>query len=141
MLRLGSKKPRNLIITVYNEGNLCSRTCSSSMAIAHRMQLLDLLAIRGALFAASLPVKSAYLNGLIPSAQRATVLSTDNLLGSASAVGIQPALAKTADVWSYGTSYVVGAAVELLAVPFLLLARRGKAKSDPFTSKDAPPSA
>jgi MFS family permease len=96
---------------------------------------LVLLAIWGALFAASLPVRSAYLNGLIPSAQRATVLSSDSLLGSAGAVIIQPTLGKAADVWGYATSYLVGATLELLALPFVLLAKRTKASSDPFTVK------
>jgi hypothetical protein len=35
-----------------------------------------------------------------------------------------------ADVWSYGSSYLVGAGIELLALPFLLLARRERASSD-----------
>jgi hypothetical protein len=35
-----------------------------------------------------------------------------------------------ADVWSYSTSYVVGAAFELIGAPFVLLARREKAVAD-----------
>jgi predicted MFS family arabinose efflux permease len=89
-----------------------------------------LLSIWGTLFAAMGPVRQAFLNGLIPSAQRATVLSSDNLLGSAGGVVAQPGLGKVADVWSYGSSYLVGAGIELLALPFLLLARRERASSD-----------
>ena len=66
----------------------------------------------------------------IPSEQRATVLSSDNLLASAGGVVAQPALGRVADAWSYATSYVVGAGVELLALPFILLARRERAASD-----------
>jgi hypothetical protein len=33
-------------------------------------------------------------------------------------------------VWGYGPSYLVSAGVELLAVPFILLARRERASSD-----------
>jgi len=91
---------------------------------------LTVLAIWAFVFAATGPVRQAYLNGLIPSAQRATVLSSDNLLGSAGGVIVQPVLGKVADVWSYATSYVVGAAIELLALPFILLARRENASSD-----------
>ena len=97
--------------------------------------VLILLAIWGALFAASVPIRAAYLNGLIPSEQRATVLSSDNLLGSAGAAVIQPALAKSADMWGYGTSYVIGGAIELFALPFLVLARHQHAKSDPISDK------
>jgi MFS family permease len=81
-------------------------------------------------FSASLPIRQAYLNGIIPSEQRATILSMDALMGSAGATVTQPTLGRVADVWSYGTSYVVGAAVQLMAVPFLLLARKQNASSD-----------
>ena len=84
------------------------------------------------MFAASIPVRQAFINGLIPSEQRATVLSSDNLLSSSGGVVVQPVLGRVADVWSYSTSYVVGAGFELLALPFILLARRERAPSDPI---------
>jgi len=83
-------------------------------------------------FAASGPVRQAYINGLIPSEQRATVLSSDNLLGSSGGVIVQPLLGKSADVWGYAVSYIVGAGIELLSLPFILLARREQATSDPI---------
>jgi MFS family permease len=92
--------------------------------------VLALVAIWGILFFAVAPVRQAFVNGLIPSAQRATVLSSDNLLASAGGVVIQPGLGKAADVWGYPSSYVAGAAVQLLALPFILLARRTQAPSD-----------
>jgi MFS family permease len=82
------------------------------------------------IFAAVMPIRQAYLNGLIPTEQRATVLSFDNLLGSSGGVVIQPALGKVAEVWSYPASYVAGAALQLLGAPFVLLARRQKAPAD-----------
>jgi MFS family permease len=78
----------------------------------------------GTMFAAMSPVRQAYLNSHIPSEQRATVLSFDNLLGSAGGVVIQPALGRSADVWGYGSAYLVSAVIQALAVPFLVLARR-----------------
>jgi MFS family permease len=92
---------------------------------------VGLLVLWGLAAAATLPIRQAYLNGLIPSEQRATVLSFDNLLGSSGGVVIQPAPGKVADVWSYSTSYLVAAAFQVLAVPFTLLARRERASSDP----------
>ncbi|TDD26913.1 MFS transporter [Kribbella turkmenica] len=88
---------------------------------------LVLLAVWSVLFAAISPVRQAYLNELIPSAQRATVLSSDSLLGSGGGVVVQPALGRAAGVWGYGPAYVIGAAVQLLALPFILLARRSHA--------------
>jgi MFS family permease len=92
--------------------------------------VLALVAIWGILFSAVGPVRQAFLNGLIPSAQRATVLSSDSLLGSAGGVVIQPALGRAADAWGYPSSYVAGAVVQLLALPFLLRARREDAPAD-----------
>ena len=98
---------------------------------------VGLLVLWGLTAAASLPIRQAYINGLIPSEQRATVLSFDNLLGSSGGVVIQPVLGKAADVWSYSTSYLVGAAFQLLAVPFTILARREHASSDPVVTEPA----
>jgi MFS family permease len=91
---------------------------------------LVLLGVWGMSFAVAVPIRLAYINGLIPSRQRATVLSFDNLMASAGGVAAQPALGRVADAWGYSSAYVVSAAVQLLAVPFLLLARREKALSD-----------
>lgn len=85
---------------------------------------LVLLMVWGSMFAAMSPVRQAYLNSHIPSEQRATVLSFDNLLGSAGGVVVQPALGRTADAWGYGPAYLVSAVIQLLAVPVLGLARR-----------------
>ena len=51
-------------------------------------------------------MRQAYLNDMIPSKQRATVLSFDSLMGSTGGVVIQPVLGKVADVYSYSTSLV-----------------------------------
>ncbi len=85
-------------------------------------------------FAVAGPMRQAFMNGLIPTEQRATVLSFDNLMGSAGGVVAQPVLGRVADVWSYGTSYVVAAGISALSIPFIVLARREHAVSDPITS-------
>ena len=91
---------------------------------------IGLLVIWGLTFSAAIPIRQAYLNGIIASRERATVLSFDNLMGSAGGVAAQPALGRAADVWGYPTAYLLGAAVQILAVPFLLLTRRQRASSD-----------
>ncbi|HEX5881626.1 MAG TPA: MFS transporter [Actinomycetota bacterium] len=98
---------------------------------------VGLLVLWGLTAAATLPIRQAYMNGLIPSEQRATVLSFDNLLGSSGGVVIQPALGKVADVWSYSTSYLVAAGVHLMGVPFVALARRQRASADPVEVEPA----
>jgi MFS family permease len=94
------------------------------------------------IFAIESPLRQAFINGVIPSEQRATVLSFDNLMGSAGGVVAQPALGRVADVYGYGPSYVVSAVVQALALPFIVLARREHAPSDPIIEEtEAPASA
>jgi MFS family permease len=84
--------------------------------------------------AASEPVRRAYLNAMIPSQQRATILSFDSLVSSAGGIVSQPALGRVADVFSYRTSYLWSAIGSALALPFLLRARAAKAPADRETS-------
>jgi MFS family permease len=100
---------------------------------------LFLLVLWALVYAAMTPIRQAYLNGLIPSQQRATVLSFDSLMGNTGGVVIQPALGKAADVWSYGTSYVIGAGFQAVAVPFLLLSRRERAPADTMNAPTESP--
>ncbi|HEV8601620.1 MAG TPA: MFS transporter [Patescibacteria group bacterium] len=85
---------------------------------------IALIFLWGLMFAAITPIRQAYLNGIIPSEQRATILSFDSLMGSSGGIFIQPILGKIADVWSYPISYGVAAVFQFVALPFVLLARR-----------------
>jgi MFS family permease len=84
------------------------------------------------------PIRQAFINGVIASEQRATVLSFDSLMSSMGGVVAQPVLGRVADVSGYAASYLVSAAVSALALPFVVLARRENAASDPITSPQAP---
>ena len=75
---------------------------------------------------------------MIPSRQRATVLSFDSLMGSSGGVVIQPVLGRTADVYGYGTSLVVAAGLQLLSVPFLVASRRERSPADTATGSMCP---
>jgi MFS family permease len=96
-----------------------------------------LLVLWGLMFAAIMPVRQAYVNGLIPSEQRATVLSLDSMFGSSGGVVIQPILGRAADAWGYPASYACSALIQALAIPFVWLARREKAESDAITDEPA----
>jgi MFS family permease len=89
-----------------------------------------LLMVWGFVFAVAEPVRQAYLNDMIPSKQRATVLSFDSLFGSLGGVFIQPALGRSADLWGYGSSLVIGGLVELIGVPIMLASRRQNDPAD-----------
>ena len=92
--------------------------------------VIGLIVIWGLLFAASMPIRQTYLNGLIPSRQRATILSFDSLTSSVGGVWSQPVLGRAADVWSYPASYLLGAGISAVAVPALALSRRQNAPAD-----------
>ncbi len=78
------------------------------------------------------PLRQAFINGVIPSEQRATVLSFDSLMASTGGVVVPPVLGRVADVNGYGASYLVAAGISVLSLPFVLLARREHAPSDPI---------
>jgi MFS family permease len=99
--------------------------------------VLVLITVWGLLFAAEMPIRQAYLNGLIPTQQRATILSFDSLVGSSGGVAVQPALGRAADVWGYGPSYALSAGISALALPFIYRSRRQKQPAD--TAEAMPP--
>jgi MFS family permease len=117
------------LIAAYSVGLVClalmGMTASFGVAIA-------LLVVWALTFSIEMPIRQAYLNGIIPSEQRATVLSFDNLTASAGGVVAQPALGRASDLWGYPAAYVISAGIQLAALPFLVLARRAKAASDPM---------
>lgn len=126
--RLFSRRTHALILAgVLNVIMLALIGWTASFGIA-----VLLLAVWAMVFALEEPMRQAFINGVIPSQQRATVLSFDALMGSAGGVVAQPALGRTADVFGYGTSYLAAAGIQALAVPFVLLARRENASSDPI---------
>jgi MFS family permease len=92
--------------------------------------VIGLIVVWGLLFAATLPIRQTYLNGLIPSRQRATILSFDSMMSSTGGVWTQPLLGRAADVWGYAPSYLIGAGISVLALPCLALSRRQDAAAD-----------
>jgi MFS family permease len=100
---------------------------TSSFAVA-----IGCLIVWGLTFSIRMPIRQAYLNGIIPTQQRATVLSFDSLMASGGAAIAQPALGRVADVSGYPLAYLVSAGLQLTALPFLVMARRERASSDPF---------
>jgi MFS family permease len=92
--------------------------------------VIALIAVWGLLFAASMPIRQAYLNGMIPSQQRATILSFDSLMSSTGGVVAQPLLGRSADVWGYPTSYVISAGISALSLPFIFKTRAEKDPAD-----------
>jgi MFS family permease len=101
--------------------------------------VIALIVIWGLLFAATMPIRQAYINGMIPSKQRATILSFDSLMSSTGGVWAQPVLGRSADVWGYAPSYLLSAGIAALAVPFIWLSRRANNPADTMTGAPEPP--
>jgi MFS family permease len=101
--------------------------------------VIGLIVVWGLLFAASMPIRQTYLNGMIPSPQRATILSFDSMMSSTGGVWAQPVLGRAADAWGYAPSYLIGAGISILALPFLTLSRRQNAPADVLQVADAQP--
>jgi MFS family permease len=96
--------------------------------------VLALVVAWGLLAAAAQPVRQAYLNGMIPSQQRATILSFDSLMASTGGVVAQPALGRAADLWGYPASFLVSAGISALALPFVWLSRQVRHPADTSTT-------
>jgi MFS family permease len=105
----------------------------------HVWTTIGLLVLWGLLFSMVMPVRQAYVNELVPSEHRATVLSFDSLMGSSGGVASQPVLGRIADAGGYPLSYVASAAIQAFAIPCMVMAQRQRAASDPIT--DANPRA
>jgi hypothetical protein len=73
---------------------------------------------------------------MIPSRQRATILSFDSLMGSTGGVWAQPVLGRAADVWGYAPSSLLAAGISSLGLPFLALSRRENAPADTVELSD-----
>jgi MFS family permease len=101
--------------------------------------VIGLIVVWGLLFAATMPIRQTYLNGMIPSRQRATIISFDALMASSGGVWAQPVLGRAADVWGYAPSYLIGAGIEAVAVPFLAVSRRQNAPADTLDVAEAQP--
>jgi MFS family permease len=94
---------------------------------------LLLLTLWALVTAAATPVRQAYLNDMISSKQRATVLSFDSLMGSSGGIVVQPLMGRAADVYGYPLSLAMSGLIELFAVPFLLASRRRRSPADTAT--------
>jgi MFS family permease len=98
---------------------------------------LVLLLLLSAADGVALPVQQAYLHDVIPSAQRATVVSSVSLMGSAGGIGGQLGLGYVARAQSVAAGYVAGGLTVLLAIPPLLLLRRMGQPADRIVGRKA----
>ncbi len=96
-----------------------------------------LLLVASAAAGVSMPVQQAYLHEVVPSSQRATVVSSVALVDSAGGIGGQLGLGYLSRAESVAAGYVTGGLVMLLAVPPLLMLRRMGEGADTIVGRRA----
>jgi MFS family permease len=100
--------------------------------------VIGMTTVWGLLFAATMPIRQTYINGMIPSRQRATILSFDSMMSSTGGVWAQPVLGRVADTSGYAASYLVSAGIAAFALPFIALSRSQNAPADTLELTEAP---
>ena len=92
---------------------------TSSFGVAVSLYLVAMAAV-----GVFTPVTQAYLHAVIPTEQRATVLSLNSLAASVGSMGGQGGLGWLAASRSLGTGYVAGGIAAAFAIPWILAMRR-----------------
>jgi MFS family permease len=83
------------------------------------------------------PVRQAYLHQLIPSEQRATVVSFDSMVSGAGGVGGQVGLGALGEARSVGAAFVVGGLATAGALPLFGAVRRMGGSADEIAGERA----
>jgi MFS family permease len=128
--RIG-KRPANVLVATAAGGAICAVGVGvvgwviGAGHVAAFAAVVFLLLAYGLLSGIRMPVRQAFLNDHIPSAQRATVLSFDALFGDVGAVGGQLGLGYAAQSVSKAMAYTVGGVAYVVAAP--LYRRAGRA--------------
>jgi MFS family permease len=86
--------------------------------------VVSLYLLYGVAIGLLLPVKQAYLNAHIPSAQRATILSLDSMFASTGGVIGQSVWGRVAQTRSIGTAWAWSGVTLLVGIPLYWIARR-----------------
>ena len=90
----------------------------------------SLYLLYGVALGVAIPVKQAYLNAHIPSAQRATIISLDSMFANVGGVLGQSGWGWLARVRSIGQAWAYAGATLLLGLPLYWLARRREPQAD-----------
>jgi hypothetical protein len=81
------------------------------------------------------PVRQAYIHKVVPTQQRATVVSFDSMIANVGGIGGQGGLGYLTKVRDYSTGYIVGGAFTVLALPLFYLLRKVGEDADKIIGK------
>ncbi len=83
------------------------------------------------------PVRQSYINQLVPTERRATVISFDSMVSGTGGFAGQIGLGALGEARSVGSAFVVGGLATSLALPFLSAARRLASPADRIAGRRA----
>jgi MFS family permease len=93
---------------------------------------LALLFLGGVGLGVQMPVRQAFVHQIVPSEQRATVVSFDSMVSGGGSVVGQTSLGALSDQRGFSVGYIVGGLATLAAIPILALVRRQRDDADFF---------
>lgn len=101
-------------------------------AVTEFFPAVALLFLGGVAIGVQSPVRQAFVHRIVPSEQRATVISFDSMISGGGSVVGQTGLGALAERQSFSAGYVAGGLATLAAVPLLMLIRREASDADFF---------
>jgi MFS family permease len=91
---------------------------------------VPLFLLGAVVFGLLMPVRQTYLHAIIPTSERATLVSFDSLVGSLGSVGGQTGLGYLSQVRSIADGFVIGGSATVVAVPLYLALRARRERAD-----------
>lgn len=96
---------------------------------------LILLCVAAVAVGVQSPVRQAFIHKVVPTSQRATVISLDSMITGGASVGGQTGLGYVAERQGFAAGYVVCGAITLTAIPLYALVRRVGDEADFFVGR------
>ena len=118
-------------------GTLLIALAAIAVGLANNFYLaVGLYLLTGVAFGIIGPTRMACMHKMIPSEQRATIISFDSLVGNVGSVGGQVGLGYLARQQSLAMGYITGGLVTLLSLPILLVFRALRRPEDQMNGSE-----
>ncbi len=131
-------RPGRRRTTLLIAGSAVSTALMVGTGVFRTFWVAVLLFLLGAVVGGTLgPVRQTYLHAIIPTSERATLVSFDALVGSLGSVGGQAGLGYLSQVRSIGDGFVIGGLLTALTVPTYVLLRRRRDPADVVAGEPA----
>ena len=118
-------------------GTLLIALAAVAVGLANNFYLaVGLYLLTGVAFGIIGPTRMACMHKMIPSEQRATIISFDSLVGNVGSVGGQVGLGYLGRQQSLGVGYITGGLVTLLSLPILLVFRALRLPEDQMNGNE-----